>query len=72
MAKEIKLFGLTFKPMDEDDYIGLAGAAEGSYVCYGEDDIHIYTPSNEPYDNGSTITTISNDGLETTWTAVTR
>lgn len=66
MAQEIKLFGLTFKPMEENDYIGLAGADEGSFICYAEDDTYVLSPDQ------SSITQIDIEGCEIVWKAAAR
>lgn len=38
IKRNLRIVGHTFTPFDDNDWEIFAGAAEGSYICYLEDD----------------------------------
>lgn len=61
MIQEIKLFGLTFKPMVEMDFNAFAGADEGSFICYEDDNVYVLSPDRD------SMAVVNFDGTEVLW-----
>lgn|ERR1044072_2786303 len=58
VAKEIRRFGHTFKPMSGNDWDGFAGADEGSFICYTDDAVLILSPDEK------NLSVFNQDGME--------